>query len=256
MTDTTIPAKGRPTRSGSAATTPSTWTTFLAVAAGFVALVDLVFFGLIGEVIPPLAVGIVLTAVGLALLRTRPRTGAVVLGATSLVMLLGSLPFAVDHFAHPDSGIDWFHAVVGVFGRAAVIIAAVGAWRGASEHAGRRLAVASLGLTALVVVVAVVATVTTSGDDRQDSDVVVAITATAFPDQLTVQAGEVLYVDNQHMFRHTFTVKGTDIDTALPALQGVRIPIDLAPGTYQLVCEVPGHDAMTSELIVEPGVSS
>jgi plastocyanin len=254
MADTTIPVPGR--RPRPAPTTPSIWATFLAVAAGFVAVVDLAFFALIREIIPPLAVGIVLTGVGLTVLRARPRTGAVVLGVTSLVMLIGSLPFAVDHFAHPDSGIDWFHAVVGVFGRAGVIIAAVGTWRSASEQAGRRMAVATLGLTALVVVVAVVATVTTSGDDRQDSDVVVAITTTAFPDQLTVQTGDVLYVDNQHMFRHTFTVEDTDVDVALPAMQGVRIPIDLVPGTYQLVCDVPGHDAMTGQLIVEPGAGS
>jgi uncharacterized cupredoxin-like copper-binding protein len=58
-------------------------------------------------------------------------------------------------------------------------------------------------------------------------------------------------VDNSHIFRHSFTVEETDIDVELPALQAVRVPIDLAAGTYTVICDVPGHEEMTGVLIVE-----
>ena len=239
-------------QTGADAPTRSAWLPLLGVSALVIAGLDLVFLALIAEVVPPLVAGAALTAVGVALLRFRPRVGVIVLGLTTVVMLIGSMPFAADHLAHPDSGIDWAHAVIGVVGRLVVLVAVVGAWRSGSEAGARRVGVGSLTLLGLVAAVALVATAVTSGDELQSGDVVLEITATEFPDVVTVQTGDVLYVDNQHMFRHTFTVEGTDIDINLPALQGVRVPIDLAPGTYELTCAVPGHEAMTGQLVVEP----
>jgi plastocyanin len=258
MTDTTAspsaPSTGRRPAAGSPPS--STWLPLLGISALVIAGLDLVFLALIAEIVPPLVVGAVLSLVGVVVLRVRPRVGIVVLGLTTVVMLLGSLPFAVDHLAHPDSGIDWAHAVIGIAGRFVVLAAVVGAWRTASDASARRAGVGSLALLGLVAAVALVATVVTSGDDLQPGDVVLDITATEFPEILTVQQGDVLYVDNQHMFRHTFTVEGTDIDVALPALQGIRVPIDLPPGTYELICDVPGHDAMTGQLVVEPRIGA
>jgi hypothetical protein len=96
-----------------------------------------------------------------------------------------------------------------------------------------------------------VATAATSGDERRDGDITVSIDSTAFPDQIVAGSGDVLFIDNSHIFRHSFTVEGTDIDAELPALQAVRVPIDIPTGTYTVICNVPGHEEMTGVLIVE-----
>ncbi len=233
------------------ATSANSWDRLLVISAAFVAIADIIFFALIAEVIPALAVGAVLTAVGIVVLRARRRVGLVVLGLTSAVMLAGSVPFALDHLGHPESGIDWMHAVIGVAGRLLVIALVVAAWRVRTDAAARLVGAIAVGLLGITATVALVATAVTSGDERRAGDVELVVDATAFPDRITVSSGDVLFVDNTHIFRHTFTVEGTDIDVELPALQGVRIPIDLPAGTYEVICDVPGHESMTSVLVVE-----
>ena len=231
-------------------TDPAPWRWLLAWIMGVVAAVDLVFFALIGEVIPPLAVGAALTVAGILLLRRAPRTALVVLGLTNLVMLAGALPFAVDHLGHPSSGIDFTHAVVGSLGRVLAVVATVSAWRRASQTGARRLAATSVGLAAATVAVAGLATMSSTGQEPVDGDVEVVIDAGAFPDRIEVAAGETLFVDNRDRFRHTLTVEGTDLDVDLPAGQGARATVDLPTGTYPVICAVPGHDFMDATLEV------
>ncbi len=69
---------------------PKVWLRPLVILTTVVALGDVVFMALIPSAIPPLVVGVVLTLVGIVLLRGRPRAGIAVLGVTSLV--LGSSP--------------------------------------------------------------------------------------------------------------------------------------------------------------------
>jgi hypothetical protein len=227
------------------------WVVVLAWITAVVAVVDLVFLALIQTVIPPLAIGAALTAVGLLLLRRARRVGIVVLGLTSAVLLVGNLPFALDHLAHPASAIDFVHAVSGSVGRLLAVLAAAGAWRGASETSARRLAVSAIGLGALTVAFAGVAMLATTGDTATSEDLPVVVADNAFPTRIVVAASETLLVDNQDLFRHTFTVVDTDIDVELPAAQGTRVGIDLAPGNYDVICAVPGHEFMAATLEVQ-----
>lgn len=227
------------------------WDRVLVAVAVAVALADVVFFLLIAEIIPPLAVGVVLTGVGIATMRRHRRIGLGVLGVTSVVMLVGTIPFAVDHIGHPESGVDWAHTVVAVLGRVVVLALVVVALRVRSGAAARLTGVIAVGVLGVIAMVALVATAVTSGDERQAGDVEVVVDSTAFPDRIVVERGGALFVDNTHIFRHTLTVEGTDIAVELPALQSVRIPVDLPSGSYEVICDVPGHDAMTSVLVVE-----
>jgi hypothetical protein len=228
----------------------SSWVRVLIWLTAAIAATDLLFFVLIAAVIPPLAVGAALTAVGIATVRRAPRVGIVVLGATNLLMLIGNAPFAVDHLAHPASALDFTHAAVGSVGRALAVVATLGAWRSSSPAGARRFGVAALGLAAATVAVAAVAMVTTSGDDAQVDDVPVAVEKAEFPGRISATSGSTLFVDNRDLFRHTFTVEGTDLDIELPAAQGVRVPIELAPGSYEVTCAVPGHEFMQAALEV------
>lgn len=237
-----------------AATTSTTavgpWLRLLAWMTAVVAVVDVIFFGLIAAVVPPLAVGAVLTVVGLALVRRSRRASIVVLGLTTLVMLAGNAPFAVEHVAHPASAIDFTHAVIGTLGRALALVAAVGAWRQASPVGARRLGVGTVGLAALTVVVAGVAMVTSTGDEATAGDLEIAIEDAEFPTSIEVESGAALFIDNRDLFRHTFTVEGTDLDVDLAAAQGTRAVVDLPPGTYPVICDVPGHEFMEATLRV------
>jgi hypothetical protein len=225
------------------------WRRLLVWAAALVAAVDVVFMALVGEVIPPFALSAVLTLVGVVLLRRLRRTGVVVLGLTAVLMLAGGTMFAIPHLAHPSSGIDFFHAVTGIFGRVLMVVAAVMTLRRAAAAGARRVGAVSVALLALSLLVAAVATAASSGEQAEPGDVVTAITHD-FEDGISVSGGDTLFVDNQKAFRHTFTVEGTSIDVDVPASQGVRVPIELAPGTYDVVCLIPGHEFMTSTLEV------
>lgn len=229
----------------------SNWGRLLMVSAAVVAVVDLVYMSLVVEIIPPMAIGIVLTVVGIALMRVGRRAGIIVLALTAVMLLVGSVPFVVDHIGHPESGVDWMHIVIGAFGRLFVVGVAVTAWRSGSDAGARMTGVLALGVVGALASVALVATAATSGDERRDGDIPVSIDSTAFPEQIVAESGDVLFIDNSHIFRHSFTVEGTDIDVELPALQAVRVPIDLPVGTYDVICDVPGHEAMTTVLIVE-----
>ncbi len=226
------------------------WLRLLAWFTGVVALVDVGFIALVGEVIPPLVAGAVLTGVGIALVRRLPRTATIVLGTTSVLMLVGALQFGVEHLAHPSSGIDFVHAVVGIFGRLAAIAVAVMALRRADGPGPRRVATAAVGVLAASLLIAGVATVAASGEEAEPGDVLTAISGHAFADVIEVEEGGTLFVENQEPFRHTFTVENTSVDVVIPASQGVRIPIDLAPGSYPVICDIPGHESMQATLTV------
>jgi hypothetical protein len=230
----------------------SDWDRLVIFVAAAVALVDIVFVILIGEILHPLTVAAVITAVGIAVMPRRRRVGLGILGVLSLLLLAASVPFAGEHLGHPESGVDWAHTVIGVVGRIFVVSLVVVAWRGRRADASARLVGAvALGLLGVIGTVALLATAVTSGDERQAGDVELIVDSTAFPEQIVVTSGDVLFVDNVHIFRHTFVVEGTDIDVELPALQAVRIPIDLPSGSYSVICDIPGHEKMTSTLVVE-----
>lgn len=229
--------------------TRRTWLQLLLWTAAVVAAVDVVFMLLAGAAIPPFVISTVLTVVGVALLRRWPRAGVIVLLATALLMLIGGGPGALTHLDQPSSGIDWSHAVVGVFGRLVVVVAAIGALRRAGAATARRLATASAGLFALTLLVAAVATAASDAIEPDADDVVTVVLEHDF-EAAVVSAGGTLFVDNQEMFRHTYTVPGTDIDLDLPANGAARTVVDLAPGTYDVRCEIPGHDAMQGTLEV------
>jgi plastocyanin len=225
------------------------WLTLLAWTAGGVAAVDLLFMLAVGAVIPPLVGGIVATGVGLALLHRR-RAAIIVLALTSLLMLTGAVQFGLEHLAHPSSGADFGHAVVGILGRIVALVAAVGAWRRLASVWARRLAAGTVGLAALTILVATVATIAATGDQPRAGDVVTVVDRHAFEPTVEVEAGGTLFIDNRELFRHTFTVEGSTLDVEVPAGQGVRAAVDLPSGSHAVVCAVPGHEAMTATLEV------
>jgi plastocyanin len=70
------------------------------------------------------------------------------------------------------------------------------------------------------------------------------------PEELVVTAGSGIWMENRDGVRHTFTVEGTDLDLNVPGDSAGRTDLDLDPGTYQVICGVPGHEAMSMQLTI------
>jgi plastocyanin len=242
-TPTTAAAGPRAERSGG-------WLRLLAWSAGTGAAVDAMLMALVGEVIPPLAIGVVLTAAGIALLRRRPRFAIGLLGVTGALLVVTGAPFALPELAHPESGISFGHAIIHLVTRLVAVVAAVGAWRGGSPAAARRIGAVTAVAMAGAVAIAAIATLVTGSDAMQDGDVVVEVADFEFPPTVRVPTGGALFVDNADLLRHTFSVEGTGIAEELPARKSVRFGVDLPPGTYSVRCDVPGHDSMHADLVV------
>ena len=109
-----------------------------------------------------------------------------------------------------------------------------------------------LGLSLLVVLSLLIAglpapTSVTASPSRQVEMITVEMVDLAFePADLTVTPGTRITVFNLGQLPHNWALEGTDLRTdtaeggdATP--QTITIPRDLAPGTYEILCEVPGH---------------
>ena len=109
-----MPIADQPTTgASSSATEPQQpWIRLLGWAAAGSGAADVALMALVGELIPPVAVGVALSVVGVGLLRRWARAGTVLLAAVSTVLVLSSAPFALPHLSHPESAVDFGHAVV------------------------------------------------------------------------------------------------------------------------------------------------
>ena len=109
----------------------------------------------------------------------------------------------------------------------------------------------AIGLLVLAVATSVVARVTAESVEPVSGDVTTAIAEFDFADEpIVITSGETLHVTNDDPARHTFTVVGTDISPTLLGGIGARVTVDLPPGTYDVICEVPGHESMSGTLEV------
>lgn len=227
------------------------WSPVLLWAVGISAAADIALMALLGAVIPPVVVGVVVSLIGIALLRRRPRAAVIVLGVVSGLMVVTSAPFAAPHLSHPESPLDFVHAAIHLGGRLVAVAAAMAIWRSVSPAAARPAGRLAAGLLSTIVVVSAVAAVSTNRDTARAGDVTVPVRDWEFPPEVRLANGETVFVDNDDLTRHTFTVKGTDVSRQIAPRTGVRFAVELEPGTYRLFCAIPGHESMTASLIVQ-----
>src|SRR3546814_7834296 len=73
------------------------------------------------------------------------------------------------------------------------------------------------------------------------------------PDDLRVDAGAVLNLTNEGSVAHNLAVDGTASDMIEAGEGGTLDLADVEPGTYTIICEVPGHEAagLRGTLVVE-----
>jgi plastocyanin len=96
------------------------------------------------------------------------------------------------------------------------------------------------------------ATGATGASGAKDADVSVSLNNYLFdPGTVKVDEGDVVAVRNGNARTpHTFTVVAGDVDLELAPLTTETVTIDLAPGTYELICRFHESLGMTATLKV------
>lgn len=206
----------------------------------------------VGTIIPPVAViGLVFLAFVPFLTGERRRVG-LALALFTTAAYLGNLPGILDELGHPESAPAFILTLLSTVGAVLALIGGLGAFFGRPSGPVRTLVLGAAGVFVAGTVMSVAMASATDADAALDADV--AVTAAALewqPLDIRLDSGATgVWVENQDGVRHTFTVKELGVDLEIPALTSRRIDIDAAPGTYQVICTVPGHEAMTGTLTV------
>jgi plastocyanin len=200
-----------------------------------------------------LVIAALLLAGNVALRIGKGTVGLIVLWLLALDVAFWLTPALVSNLAN-SSGLHGIF-VPGVLATLAWILLVAAGW----AFSYRREPNANGGpVTAVVVGVLAVVGLTVAGlaSDRngpQEGDVEVDLADTRFdPDTIEVPAGPTaFFVDNRDLFWHTFTIEGTDVDVRVASRGTHRVEVDLEPGTYDLVCAIPGHEAVGMSGTVE-----
>jgi hypothetical protein len=192
---------------------------------------------------------VVYVAVGIGLWRAGRRWLRVLAGVAATAYLLGAAPVFVAHFTHPESPLGFVIDALLLIGLVLVIVGVVRTLRDAGP-ARRPLLIGAGALAVAATVVALTAAAGVDSDARQPDDLALEVADWHFPDLAVPATSPALWVDNRDPFHHTLVVEGTDVHEALPASTAVRVALDLAPGTYSYLCDVPGHEEMRGELVV------
>ncbi|MDH3247868.1 MAG: cupredoxin domain-containing protein [Acidimicrobiia bacterium] len=214
-----------------------TWSIILQVLAGLippVAVIGAVFLGFV------------------PFLSGERRKLALVYAVLASLAIGGNLPPVIDELSNPESSPAFILTLLSLVGVTLAIVSGLGAFFRWSPSPIRRLGSAAAVVFVVGSVVSLAIGAATESDAALPGDTeVVAEGVMWMPEELTVSESAGLWIDNRDGIRHTFTITELGIDVEVPALRSRRIDIDAAPGTYQIVCEVPGHESMTGTLFVE-----
>lgn len=139
------------------------------------------------------------------------------------------------------------------------VAAIVGLVASTARLRGATGGVSAAGIGGLVTAVALSFGVPVAGADsvgRQADDLRITTSDLVFvPERLVTQAGDVgIVVHNEDLFWHTFTVNEFNANVNVPTGGTKRLQLpDLAPGSYEFVCAIPGHEGagMKGVLVVQ-----
>lgn len=232
---------------------PSGWTRL--ARGGAIAMVawSLLLQLTAGSLIPPVAViGVVFLAFVPFLTGHRRRLG-LALAVVGVLSLVGNLGVVIDDLSNPNSTPAFVLTLLAVLGAATATTGGLGVFFGWSGERVRTVAMASVATLAVGSMVSVILGANTDSDAKMPADLsVIASQLRWEPTEIALGSGDsALWIDNRDGVRHAFVVPELGIDLEIPALKARRVEVFAGPGTYELICTVPGHESMTGTLIVE-----
>ncbi len=203
-------------------------------------------------IIPPvLVIGIVFLAAAPFLKGERRGLGLglAIFGAAAYI---GNLPIIVDDLTHPESAPAFILQLLSTVGVGLVVIGGVAAWLRRPTRLLQPLAMAAVGVFLVGTIGSIAVAAGTDTVAALPGDVQVTAEQLMFaPEEVRIDGSATgIWIDNKDGIRHTFTVPELSIDVEVPALKARRVDIDAPPGSYQIICNVPGHESMTGTLIV------
>jgi plastocyanin len=174
---------------------------------------------------------------------------AAVFGVAAYV---GNLPIILDDLRNPESAPSFILQLLSTIGVFLVAVGGIGAFFGPPARWARPLALAAAGVFIAGTVGSVALAANTDSAARLPDDVQVTAQQLMWtPEDVVITTGNSgIWIENRDGIRHTFTIPDLDIDVEIPALKARRFDIDAAPGTYLIICTVPGHESMTGTLTI------
>jgi plastocyanin len=221
---------------------PALWTR-LATACGVLVAAVALLVAATARDVETAAIGLGF-AVGAAVMHRGHRLlGSLVLALLSANLLVWLVPATYSNVAHGDEIL----AVALPMLMVGLALSMLGAIGGLLIDAPPRAAAAvPMATGALVVGVVVVPALLGVGESHavEDGDLRVSTRSMAFStDELHAASGEIsVVVTNHDLFWHTLTIDDLDVDLRVPVRATRRLTFEAAPGTYDFVCAIPGHE--------------
>lgn len=231
----------------------ASWLRFSRGAALTMAVWSVALQVLAGGLIPPVAaIGAVFLLFVPFLTGERRRVG-LGLAVFAALALAGNVPMLVDELAHPESSPAFILTLLSVLGALSAMLGGTAAFLHWEPAPIRRVVLGAAAVFAAGTMMSLVMASNTDSDVVQLSDTrVLAARIEWDPQIVSVAAGTAgVWVENEDGVRHTFTIEELGVDLEVPALRARRVDFDAQPGSYEIICTVPGHETMTGTLIVE-----
>lgn len=202
--------------------------------------------------IPPiLVVGLIFLGF-VPFLRGERRRLGLALAVVAALAIAGNLPPIIDELSNPDSAPAFILTLLSTLAAAVTITAGLGSFFGWPVAPIRALGWGAVAAFVIGTAGSLVISANTATAEALASDVKVTAEFVQFvPGEITVDGTtEGVWVENRDGIRHTFTIEELGVDLEVPAFKAGRVDIEAAPGTYQVICTVPGHEEMTGTLVV------
>ncbi|MPZ21991.1 MAG: hypothetical protein GEU28_00235 [Dehalococcoidia bacterium] len=238
----------------------------LGLVSAAAVLVGLAFLigGEYGLLVIPVVVLVVSALAYVALKGGRRRRSLLPAIIPALLVLFFTLPSVGFAFGHFDSVFDFGPTVLGVLGGLTTLLGVVVAF--VTESGGRAANAttpthwrAFTGVAAALGAICVLSAILTiagresvSAEEREGATVVRMKQLEFEPEVLEVGTGEIrIVLENDDPTVHTFTIDELDVDEDVNGGSEALIEFEApAAGSYEITCEVPGHEAMTGTIEV------
>lgn len=186
--------------------------------------------------------------------RAERRRRVVVFTILATVTMAINMVFGNSDFSHPESAGSFVPQLFVTVALALALIGAVGLLARADDARAPTVLAVGVGVFLLGLTVSLSLSANAPSDAVQPTDVIVDAQGFAWaPAEVLFDPSQHdgLWVDNRDMAHHILAVPELGIEVDVPALKARRVDVgEVAPGEYQMVCTIPGHEAMTGTLSV------